>query len=204
VSVVVRTYIHPTAEVSPRARIGPGTRVWHYAQIREEAQIGDECILGRNTYIDAGVVIGARVKIQSNVSVFHGVAIEDEVFIGPHVCFTNDELPRAVTPEGALKGAADWILGRTLVCRGASIGAGSIVLPNVTIGRYAMVGAGSVVTRPVPSHALVYGNPARVRGYVCVCAQRLVNVHHRAGGIEGECPACGRHIATSEVNDRGA
>src|SRR5579884_3853198 len=150
--------IHPTAEVSAEARIGNGTRIWNYAQVREGVHIGQQCILGKNVYVDFGVSIGDRVKIQNNVSVYHGVTIEDGVFIGPHACFTNDKLPRAITPDGLLKGQDDWEVGLIRVCTGASIGAGSIILPGVTIGAFAMIGAGSVVTRSVPAHALVYGN----------------------------------------------
>src|SRR5713226_8567534 len=173
---VENVFIHPTAEVASDAQIGSGTRIWNSAQVRTGARIGAECNFGKNVYIDAGVVIGDRVKIQNNVSVYHGVTIEDGVFIGPHVCFTNDVLPRAITPQGAVKGQDDWVVGPTLVRSGASIGAGSIILPNVTIGRFAMIGAGSVVTRSVPEYALVYGNPARQHGYVCACGRRFDNV----------------------------
>jgi UDP-2-acetamido-3-amino-2,3-dideoxy-glucuronate N-acetyltransferase len=189
---VIETFIHPTADVSQDAVIGAGSRVWHAVQIREGARIGRECIIGKNVYIDFGVAIGDRVKIQNNVSVYHGVAIEDGVFVGPHVCFCNDPVPRAITPEGALKGQEDWTVGPVLVRYGASIGAGSVILPHVTIGSFAMVGAGSVVTRSVPDHALVYGNPARQRGYVCRCGHRLVNVERTAAEVTGRCSACDR------------
>lgn len=183
-------FIHPTADVAAGASIGEGTRVWNQAQIREDARIGSECILSKNVYIDFGVQIGNRVKIQNNVSVYHGVTVEDGVFIGPHVCFCNDTLPRAITPEGALKGQEDWEVGRVLVRTGASIGAGSIILPNVTIGAFALVGAGSVVTRSVPDQALVFGNPARLHGYVCRCARKLERLTPTPAGLTGICPAC--------------
>jgi len=187
---MTQVFIHPTADVSPNARIGVGTRVWNYAQIREGAQIGAECIIGKNVYIDFDVQIGNRVKIQNNVSVYHGVTIEDGVFIGPHVCFCNDTLPRAITPQGDLKGPSDWTIGPILVRYGASIGAGSIIVPHVTIGSFALIGAGSVVTRSVPDHALVYGNPARQQGYVCRCGQRLVDITQITSGVMGICPSC--------------
>ncbi len=183
-------FIHPTADVSAKARIGEGTSIWNLAQIREDAQIGAECIIGKNVYIDFGVQIGSRVKIQNNSSIYHGVTVEDGVFIGPHVCFCNDVLPRAITPSGALKGMGDWEVGRVLVRMGASIGAGSIILPNVTIGSFALIGAGSVVTRSVPDHALVMGNPARLRGYVCRCARKLENLTQTGSAVTGVCPAC--------------
>jgi UDP-2-acetamido-3-amino-2,3-dideoxy-glucuronate N-acetyltransferase len=188
--VVTQRFIHPTADVASKARIGEGTRIWNQAQIREDAQIGDECIISKNVYIDAGVQIGSRVKIQNNVSIYHGVTIEDGVFIGPHVCFCNDMLPRAITPTGELKGQEDWEVGRVLVRRGASIGAGSIILPNVTIGSFALIGAGSVITRSVPDHALMYGNPAQLHGYVCRCARKLERLTQTPAGLVGICPAC--------------
>jgi len=193
-------FIHPTADVSAKAQIGAGTRIWNGAQVRENVQIGEECIIGKNVYIDFGVQIGSRVKIQNNASVYHGVTLEDGIFIGPHVCFCNDMLPRAITPTGALKSDADWEVGRVLVRYGASIGAGSIILPNVTIGSFALIGAGSVVTRSVPDHALVRGNPARVAGYVCRCARKLEHLTQGPAGLTGTCPSCQTSytIATGE------
>jgi UDP-2-acetamido-3-amino-2,3-dideoxy-glucuronate N-acetyltransferase len=169
--------IHPTAEVAPEAQVGDGTRIWRQAHVREFAVIGESCNIGKGVYIDAGVHIGSRVKIQNHVSIFEGVTLEDGVFVGPHVCFTNDMFPRAIGNDGALKNADDWEITPTLVCYGASIGAGSVIVCGVTIGTFALVGAGSVVTRDVPPYALVYGNPARQYGYVCRCARRLTNVH---------------------------
>ena len=101
-------YVHPTAEVSPDAQVGAGTRIWRQAHIREHAQIGEQCNIGKGVYIDAHVRIGSRVKIQNHVSIFEGVTLEDGVFIGPHVCFTNDLAPRAITPDGRFKSADDW------------------------------------------------------------------------------------------------
>jgi UDP-2-acetamido-3-amino-2,3-dideoxy-glucuronate N-acetyltransferase len=179
--------IHPTAEVSAGAQIGAGTRIWHQAQVREGAVLGANCIVGKDVYIDAGVVVGSNVKIQNGALLYHGLTVEDGVFIGPQACFTNDRQPRAITPEGALKTDADWVVGPTRVCYGASIGAGAVILPDVTIGKFAMVAAGAVVTRSVPPHALVMGTPARVAGYVCSCGARL-----KADGSQWRCPACGR------------
>ncbi len=187
-------FIHPTAEVAPDACIGKGTCVWNQAQVRNGASIGADCNLGKNVYIDVAVVVGERVKIQNNVSVYHGVTIEDGVFIGPYACFTNDLLPRAITPAGLVKGQDDWEVGLIRVCSGASIGAGSIILPNVTIGAFALIGAGSVVTRSVPAYALVYGNPARQHGYVCCCGQRLVHVEQISSTLDGFCLSCDRHV----------
>lgn len=187
--------IHPTAEVSENASIGDGTSIWHHAQIREGARIGTNCIISKGVYIDAGVVIGNNVKIQNYVSVYHGVTIEDGVFIGPHVCFTNDLLPRAVNPDGTLKTENDWSLTKTLVRRGASLGANSTIRCGVTIGEWAMIGAGSVVTQDVPPYGLVYGNPARLRGFVCPCGAKLERGQQTNEHMLAQCPRCGRQIA---------
>jgi len=178
--------IHPTAEVSPQAEIGEGTSIWNLAQIREGAHIGRECIIGKNVYIDFDVPIGDRVKIQNNCSVYHGTVLEDGVFLGPHVVTTNDLYPRAINPDGTLKGDEDWEVSPVRIRRGAAVGARAVILPGVTVGPFAMVGAGAVVTRDVPAHGLVAGNPARLIGYVCACGRRLVP------GDEGlVCPHCG-------------
>ncbi len=186
--------IHPTAEVSPQAEIGSSTRIWSGVQIREGARVGAECILGKGVYVDFEVTIGSRCKIENNTSVFHGATLEDGVFLGPHCCVTNDRHPRAITPEGRLKSYDDWEVGRTLFRYGCAVGAGSIILPGVTIGRFALVGAGSVVTRSVPAHGLVVGNPARLLGYVCACGGRLSFAEGSAGvaGQTGHCARCTR------------
>ena len=184
--------IHPTAEVSPEAIVGAGTRIWRQVHVREHARIGENCNIGKGVYIDAHVRIGSCVKIQNHVSVFEGVTLEGGVFIGPHVCFTNDLIPRAITPDGKLKSADDWQVTPTLVKYGASIGAGSVILCGVTIGSFALVGAGSMVTRDVPPHALVFGNPARLHGYVCRCARRLTDIHEQNGQLVGWCATCGQ------------
>jgi UDP-2-acetamido-3-amino-2,3-dideoxy-glucuronate N-acetyltransferase len=182
--------VHPTAEVAPSAEIGRGTRVWNQAQVRERARIGPDCVIGKNVYVDVDVVIGARVKVQNNASLFRGVTIEDGVFIGPHVCFTNDRQPRAVNRDGSPKTDADWELSPTTVRAGASIGAGATVLPGLTIGRWAMIGAGSLVTADVADHELVAGNPARRMGSACACGQPLAD-EAEGSPFAGSCPRCG-------------
>jgi UDP-2-acetamido-3-amino-2,3-dideoxy-glucuronate N-acetyltransferase len=176
--------IHPSADVSPSASIGMGTRIWHEAQVREGASIGDNCIVGKGAYIDFDVTIGNSVKIQNRASIFHGTTIEDGVFVGPHVVFTNDLRPRAINPDGSLKSDDDWVVGPIVVHYGASVGAGAVVLPGVEIGRFALIGAGAVVTRSAPDHAIVVGNPARLVGHACACGEKL--------GDDLACPACGR------------
>jgi UDP-2-acetamido-3-amino-2,3-dideoxy-glucuronate N-acetyltransferase len=180
--------IHPSSVVSEKAVVGNGTRIWLFCQVREGARIGKDCILGKGVYVDSDVVIGDKVKIQNNASIYLGVTIEDGVFIGPHVCFTNDKVPRAVNPDMSLKGASEWTLAKTRVMAGATLGANATIVCGVTIGRWAIVAAGSVVTADVPDHALVMGNPARVTGWVCACGERL-SVDERTG--RGSC-ACGR------------
>src|SRR5947209_14293879 len=188
-------YVHPTAEVSSEAQVGAGTRIWRQAHIREHAHIGESCNIGKGVYIDARVYIGSCVKIQNHVSIFEGVTLEDGVFVGPHVCFTNDLAPRAITPDGKLKSADEWEITPTLVKYGASIGAGAVIVCGITIGEFALVGAGSVVTRDVPAHALVFGNPARQHGYVCRCAHRLSDLHTREGELLGWCEACNQECS---------
>ncbi|MGI8658889.1 MAG: acyltransferase [Candidatus Limnocylindria bacterium] len=180
--------IHPTADVSADATIGAGTSIWNQAQVRERARIGSECVIAKGVYVDVDVVIGDRVKVQNNVSLFRGVSVGDGVFIGPHVCFTNDRIPRAVAQDGTLKDD-DWEVVPIRVEHGAALGANSTILPGVTIGRWAMVGSGSVVTRSVPPHTLVAGNPARRIAGVCTCGEPLRDVDGRP--FEGPCPRCG-------------
>lgn len=166
------TRVHPSADVAPDATIGEGTQVWANVQIRPGAKVGQRCVIGRHAFIDLGVTVGSDVKIQNNAALYEGVSIADGVFIGPHVVFTNDKVPRAVNPGGSLKSKDDWVVGRTDVHYGAAIGACAVVVTGVTIGRWAMVGSGAVVTRDVPDHALVLGNPARVVGYVSAAGVR--------------------------------
>jgi UDP-2-acetamido-3-amino-2,3-dideoxy-glucuronate N-acetyltransferase len=183
------TFVHATAEVSPEATLGEGCRVWRQAHIREGASVGAGSTIGAGVYVGAGVRLGRNCKVQNNALLYEGLALDDGVFVGPQVCFTNDFLPRAVNPDLSLKSASDWQVGETRVHQGASVGAQSVVVTGVTIGKWALVGAGSVVTHDVPDHALVYGQPARVQGWVCFCGRRLV-----VSGTEGWCEACQRSV----------
>ncbi len=165
--------IHPTAEVSPKATIGDGSRIWHYVQIREGAVVGENCIVGKDVYIDFDVKVGSNVKIQNGSYLYHGLTVEDGVFIGPRAVFTNDVYPRAINPDGTLKGNDDWEIGPITIRYGASIGTGAVIIPNVTVGRFALVAAGAVVTKSVPDHGLVVGVPARLVGYACKCGRKM-------------------------------
>ena len=164
----ISEFVHETAEVSKDAKIGVRTKIWNLAQVRETATIGTDCIIGKSSYIDVGVIIGNNVKIQNFVSVYDGVTLKDNVFIGPSVTFTNDLYPRANSTSRA------W--SKTLVKDGASIAAGTVIVCGNTIGKHAMVGAGSVVTRDIPDYGLAYGNPAKLKGFVCECGHKLTEI----------------------------
>jgi len=176
-------YVHPTAVVDATAKIGEGTKIWHFAHVRENVIIGANCVLGHSVYIDREVKIGNRVKLENRANVYKGVKIEDDVFVGPHVTFTNDPYPRSFN--------TDWKIVPTLVKKGASIGAGSVVICGITISEYAMIGAGSVVTRNVPPHALAYGNPAKIRGFACRCGRKLVKEKRQQEHVLMRCFHCG-------------
>ncbi|MHA1304439.1 MAG: acyltransferase [Candidatus Heimdallarchaeaceae archaeon] len=180
-------FVHPSAFVEENVEIGEGTKIWHQAQVRKGAKLGKNCVIGKASFIDFEVRLGNNVKVQNLVSIYHGVTVEDDVFIGPHVCFTNDMFPRSVNP--------DWQLVETYVKKGASIGANSTIVCGKTLGEYCMIGAGSVVTKDVPPFALVYGNPARLCGYVCYCGEVLKRTNEPLPkGTTLKCPKCGEEV----------
>jgi len=187
VSQLAAPRIADSADVDEHARIGAGTLVWHLAQVREDAVVGEQCVIGRGAYIGPGVHVGDRCKIQNHALVYEPAVLEDGAFIGPAVVLTNDLFPRAVTPDGALKTAADWHQVGVTVRTGASVGARAVCIAPITIGRWAMVAAGAVVTSDVPDFALVMGSPARQVRWVGRAGQPLVE----RGGSSFECPATG-------------
>lgn len=159
---------HPSAILDEGVSVGCRTRVWAFAHVVSGAVIGSDCNICDHTFIEGGVRIGNRVTIKCGVSLWNGLTVEDDVFIGPGAVFTNDDRPRSRKyPREFLK---------TCLREGCSIGANSTLLPGLTIGRWAMIGAGAVVTRDVADYALVFGNPARLRGWVCRCGEKLLQV----------------------------
>ena len=158
-------FVHETAVVDTDVQIGTGSKVWHFSHIMSHCSLGDNCILGQNVFLGNSVRVGSGVKIQNNVSVYSGVEIEDDVFLGPSMVFTNVNAPRSFIEQ---KNYA-----RTLVKKGASIGANATIVCGNTIGAYAFIGAGSVVTREVPDFAFIYGVPARQQGWVSKAGARL-------------------------------
>lgn len=179
-------FVHETAVVDPGCEVGAGTKIWHFSHVIKGSRIGRDCNIGQNVVIGPDVTIGSKVKIQNNVSVYDGVTLEDGVFCGPSMVFTNVYNPRSYIPRKAE-------LRKTLVREGATLGANSTIVCGNTIGRFAFVGAGTVVIADVPDHALVVGNPAAIKGWMCRCGIRL---HFEQG--RALCDACGSRYAKEE------
>ena len=189
--------IHPSAIVDAGAQIGAGTRIWHFCHVLGGAVIGERCSLGQNVVVMNGVRIGNNVKIQNNVSVYEGVELEDDVFCGPSMVFTNVINPRShVSRKHEYK--------KTLVKRGATIGANATILCGVTLGEYAFVGAGAVVTKDVPAYALVRGVPAIWVGWMCQCGEKLaLDARGPVKGAQVVCKACdSRYVDHGETVER--
>jgi UDP-2-acetamido-3-amino-2,3-dideoxy-glucuronate N-acetyltransferase len=172
-------FAHPSAIIDSPSKIGKGTKIWHFSHIMADSSIGKHCVLGQNVHVASGVRIGDHVKIQNNVSLYDGVELENDVFCGPSMVFTN-----VITPRSRVNRKSEF--RRTLVKRGATLGANSTIVCGTTVGQYAFVGAGAVVTRDVPDYALVVGVPARCVGWVCRCGVRL-----ELSASVGLCSSCG-------------
>ncbi|MFN8079443.1 MAG: acyltransferase [Kineosporiaceae bacterium] len=180
--------IEASADVSPDATIGEGSSIWHLAQVREKSVLGAGCVIGRGAYVGTGVTMGDNCKLQNYALVYEPAVLEDGVFVGPAVVFTNDHYPRAINPDGTLKSAHDWEPVGVTVRTGAAIGARSVCVAPVTVGRWAMVAAGSVVVKDVPDFALVAGVPARWIRWVGHAGVPLES----AGEGLWRCPQTGR------------
>jgi UDP-2-acetamido-3-amino-2,3-dideoxy-glucuronate N-acetyltransferase len=180
-------FIHESSYVDEGVEIGEGTKIWHFSHIQSGSIIGKKCSLGQNVNIGCNVTIGNYVKIQNNVSIYEGVELEDYVFCGPSMVFTNILNPRSEFPQ---RGSEYYI--KTLVKWGASLGANSTILCGVTIGKYAFVGAGAVVIRDVPDYGLVVGNPAHLRGWYCACGTRLDLTIDPGSKELAQCKKCNR------------
>lgn len=185
-------FIHPSSTIDGDVRIGDGTKIWYFCHILEHATIGKNCIIGQNCMVGSRVRIGDGVKVQNNVSIYEGVELEDDVFCGPSMVFTNVINPRAfIERKHEFK--------KTLVKRGATLGANSTIICGITVGRYALVGAGAVVAGNVPDYALMLGVPAKRRGWVCRCGVTLQGV---IAGATAVCAACGMRYAVDAAGLR--
>lgn len=179
-------FVHESSYVDEGCTIGAGTKIWHFSHVMKGCTIGENCNIGQNVVISPGVTLGKGVKIQNNVSVYTGVVCEDGVFLGPSCVFTN-----VINPRAFIERKSEY--RETTIKKGASIGANATIVCGHDIGRYAFVGAGSVVTKNVPDYAMVYGSPARIRGYVCRCGEKLNFIDGKA-----KCPACGLEYEMNE------
>ncbi|OIO34865.1 MAG: N-acetyltransferase [Candidatus Omnitrophica bacterium CG1_02_40_15] len=173
-------FVHESSYVDESVKIGKGTKIWHFSHILKNTKIGKNCSLGQNVMAGPDVIIGNNCKIQNNVSIYKCVTLEDDVFCGPSMVFTNVINPRAfIERKDEFKD--------TLVKKGATIGANATIICGVTIGEYALIAAGAVVTRDVPAYALVIGVPARFMGWVCKCGVALVHFDKSGKGVCAEC-----------------
>ena len=175
---------HATATIDPGCTIGDDTSIWHYSHVMPGARIGRGCSLGQNVFVARDVVIGDNAKIQNNVSMYEGVTLEDDVFCGPSMVFTN-----VINPRSHISRKHEY--RKTLVRRGATIGANATVVCGHTIGQYAFIGAGAVVTRDVPDHALILGVPGAIAGWMCECGVRLA-LPARGDAFATPCAECGK------------
>ena len=179
-------FVHESSYVDEPCDIGKGTKIWHFSHIMAHSKIGENCNIGQNVVISPEVVLGNCVKVQNNVSIYTGVVCEEDVFLGPSCVFTN-----VINPRSFIVRKEEF--RRTIIRKGASIGANSTIVCGHEIGQYAFVGAGSVVTKDVPDYALVVGNPATIKYYVCECSEKMEFVENRF-----KCPKCGKKYRIDE------
>ncbi len=182
-------FVHESSYVDEGCSIGEGTKIWHFSHVMAGARIGKRCNIGQNVVVSPGVVIGDNVKIQNNVSIYTGVTLEDDVFCGPSMVFTN-----VMNPRSAVSRKDEY--RSTLVKRGASLGANSTIICGHTVGAFAFIGAGAVVTKDIPDYALVVGNPGRISGWMCECGVKLVS--GSTPPKDAACSACHKRYATRD------
>lgn len=180
-------FVHESAYVDDNVQIDEGTKIWHFSHVQGGTRVGKNCSMGQNVNVGNNVIIGNSVKIQNNVSVYEGVELEDYVFCGPSMVFTNIMNPRSEFPQ---RGTEFYL--KTLVKKSASLGANSTIVCGNTVGKYAFVGAGSVVTKDVPDYAMVFGTPAKVKGWVCACGNKLDMSTDENSTEKASCSKCGR------------
>lgn len=189
-----KVFIHESAVVDGNVHVGDGTKIWHFSHIQSGAEIGKNCSLGQNVNVGNHVKIGNYVKIQNNVSVYEGVELEDYVFCGPSMVFTNILNPRSEFPQ---KGGKNYL--KTLVKRGSTLGANCTVVCGITIGSYAFVGAGAVVTRDVPDYGMIVGVPGKLEGWMCRCGTKLGLSNNPERDEKATCTKCGRKYRKTKL-----
>lgn len=181
-------YIHESSYIGENVTVGEKTKIWQFCNIMDGVSIGKNCNIGQNVFMEQGVKIGNNATIKNNIALYTGVVCEDDVFLGPNCVFTN-----VINPRSFISRKKEY--RPTLVKKGASIGANATVVCGSTIGSYAMVGAGSVITKDVPDYALVYGNPARLKSYVCKCGKKLTKSNEYY-----VCSECGKKYRICKEN----
>lgn len=179
-------FVHESSYVDDNVKIGDGTKIWHFSHVMSNSEMGEKCNIGQNVVISPGVKLGNGVKIQNNVSVYTGVICEDDVFLGPSCVFTN-----VINPRSFIERKAEY--RETIIGKGASIGANVTIVCGHNIGKFALIGAGAVVTKNIPDYALVMGNPARIKGYVCKCGEKLSFENDKS-----TCTVCGLNYTKAD------
>ncbi|MCP4149645.1 MAG: N-acetyltransferase [bacterium] len=185
-------FVHESSYVDDGVEIGEGTKVWHFSHIQSGTKVGKKCVFGQNVNVGNNVTIGNYIKVQNNVSIYEGVELEDYVFCGPSMVFTNILDPRSEFPQ---VGAAFYL--KTLVKKSASLGANSTIVCGNTVGKYGFVAAGAVVTKDVPDYGMVMGNPARLKAWMCACGKSKLDLSMEASEETAECSSCGRKYKKS-------
>jgi UDP-2-acetamido-3-amino-2,3-dideoxy-glucuronate N-acetyltransferase len=189
-------FVHESSYIDEPCEIGEGTKIWHFSHVMKNSKIGRNCNIGQNVVISPDVILGDNIKLQNNVSVYTGVELEDDVFCGPSMVFTN-----VVNPRSHVSRKDEY--RKTLVKKGASIGANATIVCGHTIGRFAFIGAGAVVTKDIPDYALITGNPGRIAGWMCECGIKLA-LSRDTQEQSCSCSACGKSYVKKDGLVRGA